>query len=281
MAIVAYELALNGNSNERDRQGKASAVRRFVVETISPQAAQQAEGIPALSSEHPQLPGLRLDRYTVTPTSDGICYVECQYSNDSRFVNLRTPNKDNPRWFHWGWASKKVQVEIPIAIRSKVLNTSTTGTEVEKLVWKIGKKQLSETRVVRPLQVRVYVSNVRNLDIIAEQTDKLHVMPDGKTYHFEGANVNQVDDLGNYDITYTWERDEGTFFFPAFSSENAKYCRQVDGPLDGSLARYPYTVFAAYQIGNPQTDLPLCETNELYDMDENGWQQLPGASRIL
>lgn len=281
---TAYELGLQRDWSN-NRAGKQTARRRFIVDSISPAAALLADGIPTLNTEHPDLPNLRLDRYNVSVNSDGTCAVDCEYSNDSRFVDLRQPNKDDPAWYHWGWAQRKVMVDIPICVRSLIINDGLNG-QVSKKVWKIAKKQVAETRVIRPLQVRVKIMNVRDLDVIAEQTDKLHIMPDGKTYHFEGANVTQVDDQGYYDISYTWERDEGTFFFPNPQSQDVAYCQ----PVSGVLVRPSYTVLVGYQIGNPETDVPQMEYQDIYDMgnrqagnngDGLGWQLLPGADRIL
>ena len=284
---TAYELALQRDWS-KNRAGKQTARRRFVVDSINPAAALLAPGIPTLNTEHPDLPNLRLDRYNVAANTDGTCTIDCEYSNDSRFVDLRQPNKDAPDWYHWGWSMRKVMVDIPIAVRSAILGTDLSGQQTTKKVWKIAKKQVAETRIIRPLQVRVKIDNVRDLDVIAQQTDKLHVMPDGKTYRFEGANVTQIDDEGYYDISYTWERDEGTTFFPEANTEDVKYCVPVD--TLGILIRYPYTVFVAYQIGNPETDLPKCDTQEVYESgnreagnnnDGLGWQLLPGAERII
>lgn len=282
---TAYELILQQDWS-KNRAGKQTGKRRFVVDTVNPAAALGADGIPQLNSEHPDLPNLRLDRYQVVSQTDGTCAIDCEYSNDARFVDLRQPNKDNPRWYHWGWSMRKVMVDIPVCTRSSIINAGLNG-DVEKKVWKIGRKQVSETRIIRPLRVRVQVRNVRAFDVIAQQTDKLHVMPDGKTYHFEGGTVDQVDDDGYYDISYSWERDEGTYFFPQFSTDDCRYPEPV---LSTGLMRTPYTVMVAYQIGNPERDVPKVDTQLLYDMgnsgggnngDGLGWRELPGCDRIL
>lgn len=273
MSLPGYDLALSQQLG-RDRTGKMTASRRIVVQTLSPSAALLSPDVPQLNSTYPDDPRLRLDRYNISTSADGVCTIECLYSNDNRFVELRAPNKDAPTWYHWGWSSRKATVEIPMAVRSQVLSTSGDGTEVEKLVWKMAKKQMVEVRVIRPLQVRVVVQDVRVFDAIAKQTDKLHLMPDGGLYHFEGGAVTQVDDAGTYDINYTWEIDYGTYFLPDTGSELVSYC---DGPRD----REPYTVFAVVQDGNPENDLPKCFLQDLYDYDPSGWRELPGASRII
>jgi hypothetical protein len=277
MTIPGYELALSQQLG-KDRTGKLTASRRFVVQTLSPQTALTSPNVPALNTEHPEDARLRLDRYNISTGSDGVCTVECLYSNDNRFVDLRTPNRDAPTWYHWGWSSRKATIEIPMAVRSQVLATSGDGTQVEKLVWKIAKKQLVEVRVLRPLQVRVVVNDVRVFDAIAKQTDKLHKMPDGGWYHFEGGTVNQVDDAGTYDISYTWEIDYGTFYLPPTNSVDVQYC--IPGE-DNVPMRYPYTVFATFQKGNPEIDKPTCVLQDLYDRDPEGWRELPGAERII
>lgn len=284
---TAYERALSGTSFETDFAGKSQSIRTFVVDTLDMQAALTADGVPLASTQHPLYPNLTLDSVGATPQQDGTCIVTCRYSNDRRFGSTRTPNKDAPNWYHWGWASRKVMVEIPVAVRALVLSSDGTDTQAEKLVWKIGKKQVSETRIIRPLQVRVKVSNVSDLDVIAKQTDNLHVMPDGRLYHFEGGTVSPIDDSGTYDISYAWELDQGTYNFPAFATANARYCVQVtDGqvpedPDAGPIFRLPYTVFLAYQIGDPSETIPNCVLNDIYPTDATGWQQLPGANRIL
>lgn len=284
---TAYERALSGATFATDFNGKSQASRTFVVDTLDVEAARLATGVPVTGSQHPHYPTLTLDAIEVSPQETGTCLVTCRYSNDRRFGSTRTPNKDAPNWYHWGWASRKVMVEVPIAVRTLVLSTDGTNTQAEKLVWRIGKKQVGETRIIRPLQVRVQVSNVRDLDVIAQQTDKLHVMPDGQKYHFEGGTVSQVDDNGTYDISYTWELDLGTYTFPQFVSQNARYCVQVTGgqspedPDAGPIYRDPYTVFLAYQIGDPSETLPSCELNAIYPIDADGWRQLPGANRII
>ena len=281
---TAYELGLQRDWS-KNRAGKQTARRRFVVDTINPAAALLADGIPLTNTSHPDLPDLRLDRYNVSANDDGTCNVDCEYSNDSRFVDLRQPNKDDPKWYHWGWAQRKVMVDIPICVRSLVINDGLNG-QISKKVWKIAKRQVAETRLVRPLNVRIRVDNIRDLDVIDDQTDKLHVMPDGKLYHFQGATVSQVDDEGYYDISYMWERDKGTFYFPNTISNDVSYCT----PVTGVLVRPPYTVLAPYQIGNPETDKPLMEYQDVYDYgnrtagnnnDGLGWQLLPGANRII
>jgi hypothetical protein len=283
---TAYELGLKRDWT-KNRAGKQTARRRFVVDTIDPAAALLADGIPLTNTSHPDLPTLRLDRYNVSVSNDGTCSVECDYSNDSRFVDMRQPDKDAPDWYHWGWSQRKVMVDIPICVRSLVINDGLNG-QISKKVWKIAKKQVAETRVMRPLQVRVRIDNVRDLDVIANQTDKLHLMPDGKLYHFQGANVSQVDDEGFYDISYAWEQDQGTFYFPESQSADVQYC---DPAIAGQeLSRLPYHVLVAYQIGNPETDKPVFEMQGIYptgnrtagnNNDGLGWQLLPGAERII
>lgn len=283
---TAYELALQRDWT-KNRAGKQTARRRFVVDTIDPAAALLADGIPQTNTSHPDLPNLRLDRYNVSVSGDGTCNVDCEYSNDSRFVDMRQVNKDDPRWYHWGWAQRKVMVDIPICVRSMIIADGVSA-QISKKVWKIAKKQVAETRVVRPLNVRVRIDNVRDFDVIAEQTDTLHVMPDGRLYHFQGASVSQVDDEGYYDVVYTWEYDQGTWYFPPTQTNDVQYCDPaVPG---GEMARYPYTVMVGFQVGNPETDKPTFEIQEIYPRgnryagnndDGLGWQLLPGAERIL
>ena len=276
MALTAIELGLDAGTLEFDYQGKYASGRRFVVETTSKQAAILAEGIPAVSSSHPDFPAMQMDAYRVTVASAGVTYVDCLYSSDRRYGQARQPNKDNPAWFWWGWATREAVVEIPVWRRQRVLSAAATGGST--LVYQLGKFEKVEYRIVRPLRVRVRISNVRDLDVIANQLNYLHVMPDGKTYLFTGANVSQVDDDGTYDISYEWVLDEGTTYFPDFpSGGNAGYCT----PVSGSLDRLPYQVYMGFQDGDPSTDKPKCLTQFQYFLDAEGWRTLPGATRII
>jgi hypothetical protein len=273
MALTAIEQLFDANEIETDYQGKSAASRRFVVATTDKQAAILADGIPAISSSHPDFPDLKLDTYAVTIDTAGVAYVSCRYSNDRRFGSSRQPNKDNPAWYWWGWSMRAAEVEIPIWRRERIAAAGNAAGS--KLVYRIGKIIRVEYRVVRPLKVRVLIDNVRDLDVIAQQTNKIHEMPDGLQYLFTGGNVSQVDDAGNYDISYEWERDEGTTYFPDFPpGENAGYC-------DGELNRRNYTIFYAWQDGDPSTTKPKMRTIEQYDFDADGWRSLPGASRII
>jgi hypothetical protein len=275
---TAIELAFASNRVSTDRNGRATASRRFIVDTLAKDAALTADGIPTTGSQHPNYTNLTLDRISAEVSGNGVCYVECEYSNDRRFVEARQPNRDAPSWYHWGWAQRAVQVEIPIAVRSSVISTNQFGEEITTLVWKIGKKLLTEIRIIRPCSVRITVSNVRALDVIADQTNKLHTMPDGMVYLFEGGTVSQVDDTLTYDVSYVWSRDNGTYGLPAFDTENVKYCL-LNG--FGVPFRPSYTVLSAIQIGNPATDIPKAFISETYDEQPDGWRLLPGTERIV
>ena len=272
--LTATELLFTDNRVSEDYQSKAEAIRRFVVQTTDKQAAFEAEGIPEISSEHPDYPKLKLDQFDVTIDAAGVAYVTCRYSSDRRFGSTRQPNKDNPAWYEWGWSMRPAEVEIPIWRKERIAAAGNAAGS--KLVYRIAKIVRVEYRVVRPLRVRVLIENVRDLDAIAAQTNKLHIMPDGKTYLFTGGSVSQVDDTGVYDIAYEWERDEGTFSFPEFSGSNAGYCQ-----AQGNFERQPYTVFYAFQDGDPSTAKPKCDTVEQYDKDDSGWLSLPGADRLI
>jgi hypothetical protein len=276
MALTAIELGLDAGTLEFDYQGKYAAGRRFVVETTSKQAAILADGIPAVSTSHPDFPSMLMDAYRVTVASAGVTYVDCLYSSDRRYGQTRQPNKDNPSWFWWGWSTRETTIEIPIWRRRRVLSAAAAGGST--LVYELGKFEKVEYRIVRPLRVRVKIDNVRDLDVIAAQINYLHIMPDGRTYLFLGATVQQVDDDGTYDISYEWILDEGTTYFPPFPpGDNAGYCV----PIEGSLTRLPYQVFLGFQTGNPETDMPQCLRQYQYFEDYEGWRTLPGATRII
>ena len=283
---VGYERGLSGNSLSIDYTGKQRAQRVFYVATLDPIAAREADNVPRINAGHPLNADLIVDTIDTQPDgNNGGTVVTCTYST-YRNVQFRVINRDNPVWYHWGWAQEQVMIDIPIAVRKQITTIGQDGSPEFVKVWTIEKKQVKEYRVVRPLQVRVVTRNVRTFDVIHEQTNKLHQMPDGKIYLFRGGSVNQVDDAPtgpSYDISYNWIYDAGTTKFPAWGDENASYCTFFENgnPSQRDLQRDPYTLFLAYQVYDPRYNEPRCILSKTYDnTDLQGWRLLPGATRI-
>ena len=273
MALVAIEQLFDDNQIDTDYQGKSAASRRFVVATTDKQAAILADNIPAISSTHPDFPDLKLDTYAVTVDGAGVTYVSCRYSNDRRFGSQRQPNKDNPAWYEWGWAQRAATVEVPQWRKRRIAAAGVSGGV--KYVYELGKISLVEMRVIRPLRLRIVIQNVRDFDAIAAETNKLHLMPDGIQYLFLGGTVTQIDDVPTYDVSYSWERDTGTFDLPP--EEPGAFV----GYPEGVLFREPYRIWYAWQEGDPSVERPKMRTLEVYNANDNGWLSLPGADRLI
>lgn len=238
MALTVKEL-LNAVQTSEDFQKRGTMVRRFLVTTRDHKSARIADGVPGIRSSHPDNPAYILDNISTTASGSGHTYVDCAYSNDRRFY-AREVDKDLPTWYHWGWGSRDVEVKFYIDVKEKV-NFSDQSSPVD--MWNLKETRLLETRLVRPLFVRLErVSDIRWLDPIRVQKNKVHLMPDGVHYRFLGGDVSQKDD-STFDVKYEWELDEGTPM-PVIREPDLQGFRNrvfvPTDPLDGGLLRSPY-----------------------------------------
>ena len=277
MPLLAYELGLQGNALDKDANGRGGVNRDFLVETRDPANALTAEGIPALRTVHPTITTYRLDAYRTRPNGNGQMIVSCLYSSDGRFI-LRKPDKDNPSWFDFGWQMRTVRVQLPIWVRERTYNPPEPDP-VE--VYRVALITRSDKRIVRTLRVRVEPTSTADFDIIAEQANSLHVMPDGNLYLFEGGTVTRVDDVA-YDVVYTWVLDKGTIV--PDSPRLLSIDESSPFPPDAATAYRPaYHAITVVQRGEATQQPPLRVLVPTYDKigDGFGWQQLPGATRIV
>ena len=271
-----------GTSLTLERFNKGTKQRRFkVCPCQDPELAKTLEGIPKADSPHPQDRTYLCDGLSAYYSGDGVCIVEAAYSNDRRAV-FRTVNKDDARWYHWGWEQSTVMFDCPVNVWEATSLPSGTGQgqTVKVYAWRVKSIKIEETRIIRPLQVRLSdVVNVRWLDPIAEQRNKIHRMPDGRDYRFLGGQVNQVDD-STFDITYRWEQDKGSLL--PFCDDDDVYIYRPT--LDADLLRTPYSALQTVASTNPFDRAKPHKTILIYpydDTDPQGWRTLPGANRIV
>lgn len=276
MSIRAIELGLTGNDLNKDVNGQGAITRTFRVLTSSPADAILADGIPALRTSHPNLPTYSLDRYRTQSTNDGTILVVCEYSSDQRFV-LRKPNKDDPTYYDWGWAMRTVVEQLPYWVREFTFYQNEPDPVQ---VYRVIKTPFPEKRVVRYLNVRIQTEQTAIFDVIAEEADTLHLMPDGQTYLFEGGNVSKVDD-STYEVTYTWVLDKGSIV--PDTVRQLSLDESSPFPPDAAEAYRPaYHSISVVQRGDPRTQPPLRVLIPRKQLVGNGlgWQQLPGGTRI-
>jgi hypothetical protein len=188
-------------------------------------------------------------------------------------------DKDAPTWYHWGWGSRDVEVRFYINVLEQV-DFSPQSSPVD--MWVLKETKVLETRLVRPLYVRLEkVNNIRWLDPIRVQKNKIHQMPDGLKYRFLGGEVSQKDDT-TFDVKYEWELDEGTPM-PIVSTVQSD-ANRVDiprDPLDGDLLRSPYFQLMPIATRNPITEKNGVYGIQAYVFDLTGWRTLPGANRVI
>lgn len=276
MALYVTEL-LNSVRTSEDFQKRGAMTRRFIVTTKDPKAAKQADGIPQARASHPDDPTYILNSKSTSPTGTGFTFVDCEYSNDRRGYP-RNPNRDEATWYHWGWGYRDAEVVFYYNERVKLRFPNTTG-EAE-WVWELKRDILSESRALRPLFVRLEkVRDVRWLDPIRQQKNKIHEMPDGQKYRFIGGDVTQVDDY-TFDVKYEWELDEGTRLPFGLNSPDGRIQIPFDLNLVGYLRR-PYTRIYGMRSENPKTTPHGTFTMSEFQEDLAGWRTLPGANRVI
>ncbi len=276
MSLVAYE-KLNAVQTSKQFNGDRTATRRFVVNTVDPKAAEGADGIPQPNATHPIYNDCKLDGIAVVASGTGLMYVDAIYSNNRKFGSARQPPKDDPHWYHFGWEQADVNVSYYVNVLEKV-NFSDQSSPVD--MWTLQKHTATETRIVRPLYVRLSdVFDPRILDPIAAQKNRLHNMPDGKTYRFTGGQVTQVD-ATTYDVRYEWEFDDGTPLPEELDSDGGRVNIPAND-VEGRYLRRPYTVLIPLRSPNARVEPHATAFFRPYTRDADGWRRLPGANRLV
>jgi hypothetical protein len=277
MSIRAIQLGLTGRGLDKDVNSQGTATVTFrVIGTTNEADAIQADGIPAIGTVHPTLPGYNLDKYQTQISNDAYVDVICLYSSDKRFV-LRKPNKDEPTYYDWGWAMRTVTIQLPYWIREGTFRQDST---VPVQVYRVTKIAHPERRVIRYLNVRIATTNTATFDVIAEQAGTLHAMPDGRLYLFEGGVVSKIDAL-TFEVTYTWMLDRGTKVPDSVRQLSVDESSPFP-PDAGEFYRPAYHTISVVQRGDPATVAPLRVLIPQYVQlgDGQGWRSLPGGSRI-
>jgi hypothetical protein len=297
MATITEKI--DGRKYTRDVNGTVAASRTFIcLNAANEHSARVA------FEEYPdsrQFPGatdfgLVLDRIDIEGRGGGSHYIiNATYSTFKGGRRQTDPNTIPAEPF-FGWSQAKVEVEIPWCWVETILPATNEDTGNRVPIWRAGVRKVTERRVRRTLKVEYQTSNTRNLDIIAEQEDNVHVIQ-GQRYHFIGADVQQDSkDQTRFVITYTWEWDQGTYmpadgqtqFIPFGEARLAVMDQTAYIPLTqgavpdqdgGVLLRFPY--YRLDLIANENVALsPRCiEWSELF-VDPLGWRALPGMPNL-
>jgi hypothetical protein len=198
--------------------GGVTAQRKFFVfDCPNEQAAIQAVEDDAGGKTFPNLPatlGMRLTGVDCEATAgDRVYLVTCNYGTaETATADFRNPPAQVP---FWGWSEVQVEVEIPFIFTRAITSIQRQDDQDENIppviyVVQAGSRTAVERRIRRTLTVKATIANVRQLDVISNQTNKLHRIG-SRWYRFIGADVDQ--DTSNpmmFTLRYTWEEDLGT-----------------------------------------------------------------------
>jgi hypothetical protein len=291
-----------------DRFGKEAATRVFRVLQASNEMGAKNEFNRLEDSN--QFPGASafcvLDSVSIEGKNGNTVFIVT--ANYSSFGGFLAPQDDKVVDSFFGWGYRKVTVKLPFLYQGSI-TTSSGDAEVTKNVWFAKTVDIVETRLLRTYRVKYKSRNSNELDVIAQQDRKLHVI-NGEQYLFNGADVQQ--DSKNpkvFFITYTWELDKGTF---ARASPKMKLYisgdSAVNRPIIDDLAqdvgilcgfrsgsssnqfiseisensvmiRSPYTS-VDLAGAESESEIPKPTGYMLYDYDDEGWKRLPGINLI-
>ncbi len=287
---------VDGRKYTRDANGTAAATRTFVVlNAANEHSARVAFEELADHRQFPGVPdiGLVLDRIDIEGRGGNSHYVVT--ATYSTFKGGRRQAEPSNVAFEpfFGWERVKAEVEVPWCWVETI--TTTSGDLQEStLVWAAGVRNITERRIRRTLTVEFVTDQTRELDIIAEQEDNLHIIR-GNKYHFIGADVAQdTRDPKKFSITYTWEWDRGTYMpndssttlipnnAPLLATRDLMKKAHIPLPsrasideTGGVLIRAPY--YRLDLIANESASLsPTCIEWLPYYTDADGWRGLPG-----
>lgn len=294
MATITEKI--DGRRFTRDVNGTSAATRTFIVlNAANEHSARVAfEELP----DHKQFPGapdpkLVLDRIDIDGRGGQSHYiVTATYSTFKGGTRFNDPSTINVRPF-FGWERVKAEVAVPWCWQ-EITITGTDEMEQSTFVWGAGERAITERRIRRTLRVEFFTDQTRELDIIADQEDNIHLIQ-GTLYHFIGADVQQDGkDQTRFVITYTWEWDRGTYMpndgNTVFIESNAPLNAMSANPdvayiplrpgadrdeTGGVLVRRPYYRLDLIANQNPGISPRCVEWSEFF-VDENGWRGLPG-----
>lgn len=256
--------------------GAAGARRVFkgpaIRSDVDALAVFQDEG----HATHPGDPSLKLTGVEVAPMKNGAGYeVTATYSN--RSTRFSQPPRDQPGYYHFGWQTQDVKVTLPFNKRVVAIVGDDQPDGVR--VWSIASVEYTETRLVRPMTVRVTGYPVSAFDVLAVEKRKIHTIH-GRDYLYLGGEVAEVDGEA-FDVTHSWEIDGGTPFVP----DNNQNRIDVEYPSVGTVGnqdmmRLPYTVTLAVPSDNPLDNPHPMIAFYPYPRSPNGWRLLPGAELL-
>jgi len=233
-----------------------------------------SEPLPALGSPHPDIPGLKLDRYSTR--DDGvICRVTGIYSTNG---SGRLPPPVGPLPANrFMYSRETFDWELPYAVREPQ-ELETPGGTTTVLAWIPKVWKIAQELQVRQYAVRVDPEDIDAANAAASAQDrKLHMLGGSQWRFFAAKDITYLADTDEYELQYKWVQDPGwilpnTVNFAGFVFPTL----QTVGGAD--YTRPPYHIFAPLKR---QTDLITAPDfpSALYaEVDDDGWQSLYGLT---
>jgi len=292
VALRAIEQLNYSKSYTETSTNAKSAERVFFCPTASPIAALAADDAPKTNTVHPDYPTLICRNIRTNPNGQGSTMITAFYDNlaDSHFHVL-----SNATALDWGWAFRPVKIKLPLNVVGFInADADNPNPAPTKAVWTLGEYEINEDRLLRPLRIIYTISgnNTRVFDPIRKQNNSLHLIQ-GTYYRFT-APPNCVRRLNEttFELNYEWELDEGTplpAIGPAGDHPGFVLLRPSDA--NNGFLRNPYTKLepsapedpsiGAYPLGFDFVDGMFASVAiSEYQIDQQGWQTLPGVPNL-
>lgn len=273
---VMYE----GSSVEGDKNGHRSAVVVYRV----PEARSAAEALARFDAN----PALRMhpDDTTIPFDSRSAFRVGPEYRVSARFSTFGggdlAPSKplDVPGWYSWDRGRRRVDVEIAYNIRERRVPGDDEAAAFE--VWVLHKVKTPEIRPQRTLRVKITTENQSILDVIDGAIGDIHKLPDGRYWQLVNSETRPID-TKTWDVTYTWEYDEGTRYPMPMAGDTWEIASYdvTDVPIPYDPATYwrpPFCEIAVPIVPvDPRTTPFLVVFTLTGELNPDGWRALPGT----
>lgn len=293
---MAFIEQIDGRTYQTDLINRVTGTRSFIVTGVpSITAARFQFGTTADTLTFPDDPRLELVGYDVRSEGGKAAhYITARYEMLSLAAGIEL-----------GWSYAKVPVDLPLVVAKYITGSSRPdgGPQANyQLVYGYEKATVVERRPRRTITVKwlasreeggVRVNQLDDLDIIAKQDGKIHLIFGSLWQFLGGEAVQDGRDSDRYTITYQWEKDEGT----DAPTDNPQIIlkhptEQTEHREDAVLRTYLsngsedlfHTWRPAYAVpfvySPSATERPINRAFYPFEIDEEGWRDLPGMPSL-
>lgn len=297
---MAFIEQIDGRTYQTDLINRVTGTRSFIVTGVSSLTAARFQfGTTAETLTFPDDSRLELVGYDVR--SDGgkaVHYITARYEMLELAAGIEL-----------GWSYVKVPVDVPLVVAKYITGSSRADGGPQsnyQLVYGYENATVVERRPRRTITVKwtastedngTRINRLDDLDIIAKQDGKIHLIFGGLWQFLGGEAVQDSRDSDRYTITYQWEKDEGTsaptdnpLIILKHPTEQTEHSEPAvlrtfvePGPLGGSggLVDAWRPAYAVPFVYSPSaTERPINRAFYPFEIDELGWRDLPGMPSI-